>query len=761
MKKGKILLLNIATLAVFTTPLVIAAGCDKTQPKKQQDEKPKPQSGNNTGSSTITPANPSSGNNSNNEPTPESKTTPINTNKADDFANEIADSFVLKPENSRLFHESIANANKYKFVYGYIAKKIFAFLKNEKNDYEDTSKMIVDFNHNKSSNYEIVNAESPLQKNGKLNTYLNIKVDENKNIILSYRGAIYSNTTPIISAKVYTVNLGKLKSTEELVTEEEINSKAAEVQFGYPNIENTLVSEANLDLITKTVPEGYELSVFKPAINVETNDITIIYKLKKINTEIENAKNQFKVISGWKKSSTQLENENKAKAKIQAELDKSIVQYLNEKAYQDVLKNNQINNFENKPNFVISNYETSLYIPTLENLVREGDFVKVTLKLTSISDNQISLSKEIIVSNEYSKGINPHSMTAEEQNNYLKAALAGSSIYPYYSKDKTYIESLQNDKLTRKSFWINGYNNSLVYTIGDVIKENENYKVNVSVKFADWDESPEQSSVVNIDIEKLGIEEVNKKRAEENKEPLEDQYAAEKTIDEGDKLNKVELKNYQPTPEDEYGLDNPNNIVYKTILENVKKSKISILSREIEEQIIQNKDAILLPQSFNYDIEQSKLINSIYFVFKNKSFYDIQNVFILSNPIIENDKVKSVKLSLVGLQDAKSGAYDRQVSTRVEVLDEYGQDMLDKMLLTYKFKELIGTPTFSYENADQTNSKDTEVSHIQHNIQLPEGWELKLEISKEKPRQIKVIYYATFEGKQTFKSYKTIKGFKS
>jgi hypothetical protein len=217
-------------------------------------------------------------------------------------------------------------------------------------------------------------------------------------------------------------------------------------------------------------------------------EYTIIFKLKSIaNPDVVSKKNVEYVIRGFKKTQEIIEQEKKAIEKISEEFKKTTIKLLNEKAYQDVIKNKQIDNYDKKPNFVVSGYDENLYNATLSNLeVKENGLkydIKLTLTLTSKTNSDIFAKSEMNVSAEYVKGINPHTLNDQEQKQHLENALLDTVIYPYFSKDKTYIQKMKYSELTNRSYFISRKDNDLNYQFTELIKRGDKYFVKTEVSF--------------------------------------------------------------------------------------------------------------------------------------------------------------------------------------------------------------------------------------------------------------------------------------
>jgi putative adhesin MAA1 len=140
---------------------------------------------------------------------------------------------------------------------------------------------------------------------------------------------------------------------------------------------------------------------------------------------------------------------------------------------------------------VISGYDSSKFIATATEVkVEEVDGKKkitISYEIHAIVNKDIKVLKtNIQVETNYNKDvINPHNLSAEECKNFLTDAIKDEKICPFYSKDKTYIEKLNNLNLSNKSFFIEGKKlNNLIYNFGNVYKKDNKYYVEAELSFA-------------------------------------------------------------------------------------------------------------------------------------------------------------------------------------------------------------------------------------------------------------------------------------
>ncbi|WP_330463389.1 hypothetical protein [Metamycoplasma gateae] len=528
---------------------------------------------------------------------------------------------------------------------------------------------------------------------------------------------ILSSTSTRIKSKAEEL---KTKSNEELlILAEEY------LTFWYENIEETKLADAIIENIKYSLPKEFEFSSYKAVKNEETSDITIIYKLQKKGTEFGHTKNKSFELKGWAKT----DEEKSQEAKEQENLDKNLaslkVRFLNEKAYQHVKKNVSITNFEDKPNFVVSDFDNTLYKFELSNLIKTSDIeYRIDVKLTSKTNENVTKSSTVEVNTErYSKegSIFPHDLTIEQQFSYLESQLSGLSIYPYYSKDKTYLERNDFAKLTNKSYWLTKKNNQFNYKFIQIKDLDGIKQVSVEVSFADWDESPTHTGQINVDLSKLGVDELNKIRKEKGQDPVEDYEAPSATIDEAS-YEKIELVDFVGTSEDEKLTDDAGfRAIHDKILKNLKSAPFLILNEEVKKLILEEKENFLKAQHFVYDSKQFKRSSELFFYNSSKSFADSQNVLIFSNPIIENDQIKSIKLTYGSLSDIIAKDYTKISSTRIKINNtKFGENDLKKLELYEEIKALGFNKDVKY-NGEYTKD-DFSMDKLIYGIEMPEGF---------------------------------------
>lgn len=268
-------------------------------------------------------------------------------------------------------------------------------------------------------------------------------------------------------------------------------------------------------------------------------------------------------------------------------LKKTTIKLLNEKAYQDVIKNKQIDNYDKKPNFVVSGYDENLYNATLSNLeVKENGLkydIKLTLTLTSKTNSDIFAKSEMNVSAEYVKGINPHTLNDQEQKQHLENALLDTVIYPYFSKDKTYIQKMKYSELTNRSYFISRKDNDLNYQFTELIKRGDKYFVKTEVSFDGWLESPKVVKEIEVSFDKLGLDIINDARIKKGQEPIQDQTAPSPTLPEYEP--NISIDKFKDTEQDEVN----KNIINNKFLQGIKKAKVWAYNAELLEKIEKNE----------------------------------------------------------------------------------------------------------------------------------------------------------------------------
>ena len=293
------------------------------------------------------------------KPTPQPKPDPkphveTEQEKLDKWVKEnMTDVFSIINGKDSEFQQAIAE-NK-DFYYSYKNKQILAVDHGKRPNWKTDNNYLLELkNVNFPSNdYQLVNANKPTyESNGqtKLSSHLEWEII-NKEIVFKYKVAIYKKDgNHIISNEVISSNLGKFTGalSEE---DKKLLEAQSKTSFDYPNKENTLLADAKEDQIIKNIPEGYELTKFTAVKNSDLAtgiyEYTIIFKLKSIaNPDVVSKKNVEYVIRGFKKTQEIIEQEKKAIEKISEEFKKTTIKLLNEKAYQDVIKNKQIDNYD-------------------------------------------------------------------------------------------------------------------------------------------------------------------------------------------------------------------------------------------------------------------------------------------------------------------------------------------------------------------------------------------------------------------------------
>ncbi|MBZ4226686.1 hypothetical protein [Mycoplasma tauri] len=561
------------------------------------------------------------------------------------------------------------------------------------------------------------------------------------------------------SIKFINETKSKKESTFKKPSDEILQLAKNKLKFSYPNISETKLKDADEQKIEYILPNDFEFSTIKFSKNEETQDITIIYKLKMKNSEIEHNKNQFFELKGWAKSDEQIEKEKESQNKLEKNLDLLKVRFLNEKAYKNVLETNSINNYENKPNFVVFGYEEDVYIYKLNDLVKKGENdYTIKVKLSLKSNDKIFKEKIVEIDKEkYGKKdqINPHALSKEEQIKFLESEIDKLEIYPMYSRDKTFLERKQYDKLTDKSYWKSSINHQLNYEFSEIKDENDSKKITVKVSFADFENSPSFAKEININLNKLGIEELNKIKKEKGQAPVEDQYAPEATIQNNSEFEKINLEGFKDTDEDEKITSNASYAdLHRNQLKNLKKAKFYILNEDVKNKILKDQNSFLVGQHFVYDNEKFKTKSEIFFYTKSTSFSNLQNVFIFSKPLIENNKIKSIKVTYGSLTEIQNKDYSNLSSTRVELLDEFGETELKRLELTkeIEIKKIHEDPTYN----GQYTEHDFDVNKLVYKEDIPEGFTIVKPIEKPKASEKsgkKTLTVSTYYQKNGIKSY--------
>lgn len=611
------------------------------------------------------------------------------------------------------FYKAINDGND--FWYDRNTGKVITTKKGERPDWKNNKNYLLEFKGiTRPENYQVVNAKEPTWDNGaKLSSKLDYEIDKENNIIFSYKTAIYQgkNQEHIISTKNGSSNLGK-KIDEDTVNKiEEMNKKAKEeTTFDYPNKENTYLEDADIEKITKNIPDGYELVQYKAVKNKDKEyyDITIIFKLKIKGTNITMLKNASYVIKGWKKTKEILDFEEEARNKINDEINKTKVSILNEKAYQHIINHKTINNFDNKPNFTTKGFDKDKYNVELKDVKVEDNLgkkiVKLTVKMYVKSNKDIFVEKEILVENEYANGKNFHNLSEEEIKNYIENVVNKTILHPKFSKDKTYIEKLNNGKITDKSFWIDNIDHNLNYNFGSISKEGDDYYVELTASIANWPNSPFVSKKTKIDLSKLGINILNEIRRKKGQDPLPDEFAPSSTIDEEIEPD-LSLDKFKDTPEDNY--------------ESKKAPQLNKFLKNIEylyawdqEQydILKNNPDKKLVQLYRINKQNYTKKGNMYLFNAYKVMTEEQTVYVFSKPEFKDNKL-TVKITAIPLQDYNAGAIDIEkiASKRVEVRnDKFGKDLYEQWHKSLKLNEEIKKLNLSYDFKDKEKlaSKD-------------------------------------------------------
>ncbi|WP_277872495.1 variable surface lipoprotein [Metamycoplasma hominis] len=875
MKKHTKILLALGSVAtsVFAIPLV-AAGCVKTKKPEVKPEEPKKPEGEKPGTTPeVKPEDPSH----------EEET---NKNDADKYGEESISKITWNAENLEFIKKVLNNLDKYKILFERNNKNIMAF--EGAYDFKNQEFAIAKWNSKSGASVQLVNSEKPLRSGDKLNSKLLLTKDEKGNFILKYKVAIFKqNGKHIISNKVYESNLGNLDSGLDQVSEEDFKEVSKNLVFDYPNKQETYIKDADTSKVfLKTIKENF--SIVKDSLKITKNtgedgtyDLSILYYLSYKNKQISSQKYIYE-IKGFKLTPELQEKINKAKKELKDQIEKTNVLVANAKSYQDILKNKQINNFDKKPNFAVQGYDQASYSVALSNLKVEDKKITLTLTLSSLLNKEISESKTIEVKlDKFANGLdNIALLSPEKQDELLNKALE-TSIYPFYSKDKYYISKKSIDKLEDKSYWINNKNSEINYTLGELKFEGDKCLINLTVSFKDYENSIKKSKFVEIDLSKLGVDEYNKIRKQNNETEIDDQQAPSSTIEDQDvkelnkeaflkyfeeqkatwesldpektlanqnlsekqaqltqingeldelkssiselkdsleevddqlkklqnedtasmsqeqkqlhqqkisesqsKKNEIEVKvNEAQTKYDQKQkelqpkidklnkeIDELNNNIDKLNKElasnfygveeiikpltsfNLKPIDIvEILSKDIEKEMIEKGDNYISVQNFDYDRTTLKLKHSM-FAFKYiKNMVDVQNVYIFSFPEIENNKVKSIRVSVISLQDFQNNDFSNMSSKRVNVNEKINEDkdFMQKIVLKEHFRKLV---TVKYIGDKKTVDEAIKDDISKFEYKLPEGLTFekilveKYTTKKNKKEYIKYTITAKWNG---------------
>ncbi|QKX37185.1 variable surface lipoprotein [Metamycoplasma hominis] len=744
MKRHTKILLALGSVAtsVFAIPLV-AAGCVKTKKPEVKPEEPKKPEGEKPGTTPeVKPEDPSH----------EEET---NKNDADKYGEESISKITWNAENLEFIKKVLNNLDKYKILFERNNKNIMAF--EGAYDFKNQEFAIAKWNSKSGTSVQLVNSEKPLRSGDKLNSKLLLTKDEKGNFILKYKVAIFKqNGKHIISNKVYESNLGNLDSGLDQVSEEDFKEVSKNLVFDYPNKQETYIKDADTSKVfLKTIKENF--SIVKDSLKITKNtgedgtyDLSILYYLSYKNKQISSQKYIYE-IKGFKLTPELQEKKNKARKELKDQIEKTNVLVANAKSYQDILKNKQINNFDKKPNFAVQGYDQASYSVVLSNLkVEEDKKITLTLTLSSLLNKEISESKTIEVKlDKFANGLdNIALLSPEKQDELLNKALE-TSIYPFYSKDKYYISKKSIDKLEDKSYWITNKNSEINYTLGELKLEGDKCLINLTVSFKDYENSTKKSKFVEIDLSKLGVDEYNKIRKQNNETEIEDQQAPTSTIEDQDvkELNKEAFLKYFEENKDKLSNDEVKNISTFMFIEKLKN--ISLLSKDIEKEMIKKGDNYISVQNFDYDKTTLKLKHSMFAFQYTNSMVNVQNVYIFSFPKIENNKVKSIRVSVVSIQDFQNNDFSNMSSKRVNVNEKINEDkdFMQKIVLKEHFRELI---TVKYIGDKKTVDEAIKDDISKFEYKLPEGLTFEKisfkKATKNKKEYIKYTITAKWNG---------------
>ncbi len=743
MKKHTKILLALGSVAtsVFAIPLV-AAGCVKTKKPEVKPEEPKKPEGENPGTTPeVKPEDPSH----------EEET---NKNDADKYGEESISKITWNVENLEFIKKVLNNLDKYKILFERNNKNIMAFEGEYK--FKNQEFAIAKWNSKSGTSVQLVNPEKPLRSGDKLNSKLLLTKDEKGNFILKYKVAIFKqNGKHIISNKVYESNLGNLDSGLDQVSEEDFKEVSKNLVFDYPNKQETYIKDADTSKVfLKTIKENF--SIVKESLKITKNtgedgtyDLTILYYLSYKNKQISSQKYIYE-IKGFKLTPELQEKIDKARKELKDQIEKTNVLVANAKSYQDILKNKQINNFDKKPNFAVQGYDQASYSVALSNLKVEDKKITLTLTLSSLLNKEISESKTIEVKlDKFANGLdNIALLSSEKQDELLNKALE-TSIYPFYSKDKYYISKKSIDKLENKSYWITNKNSEINYTLGELKFEGDKCLINLTVSFKDYENSIKKSKFVEIDLSKLGVDEYNKIRKQNNETEIDDQQAPTSTIEDQDvkELNKDAFLKYFKENKDKLSNDEVKNISTFMFIEKLKN--ISLLSKDIEKEMIEKGDNYISVQNFDYDKTTLKLKHSMFAFEYIKHMVNVQNVYIFSFPKIENNKVKSIRVSIVSIQDFQNNDFSNMSSKRVNVNEKINEDknFMQKIVLKEHFGKLV---TVKYIGDKKTVDEAIKDDISKFEYKLPEGLTFEKisfkKATKNKKEYIKYTITAKWNG---------------
>ena len=611
------------------------------------------------------------------------------------------------------FYKAIAD--KKDFYYDYKNNKMIAVEADKRPNWQETNEYLIDVKIKDLANgLQIANAKEPTyESHGK--TQVSGKIDYEINadgeIIFSYKIGFYNKGNPKISETIFTTNLGKPLSEEEQKEIAKLEEAEKKTTFSYSgDISNTLLKDADLTKVVANVPEGFEIESKKMVPNDETGfyELTILFKLKSKKANVSSKKNKEFALKGLKKTPEKIAEQEQAKKIIEEET-KNIKAYIsNEAAYQDIIKRNAIAQENQTPNFVISGYDSSKFIATATEVkvedVNGKKEITISYEIHAIVNKDIKVQKtDIQVETNYNKDvINPHNLSAEECKNFLTNAIKDEKICPFYSKDKTYIEKLNNLNLSNKSFFIEGKKlNNLIYNFGNVYKKDNKYYVEAELSFAYWPESPKVKIEKEIELEKLGVNILNEGKNESNK--IQDIEAPTGTITEQFEPT-LDLSKFTDSDSDDANGGPAINPIKKNTLSYI--NSLACYNKDLYDQMVSgNFGNKKLLQHLKYDATTFEAKSNVYFLpyntFLPKEMYSEYYAYVFSSPIYDQvTKKLTIKISIVSTNDLNAGnTKDQVASKRVEVVaNEFLQGNITKYLFTKSVFDL----RLKGSNFDQT-----------------------------------------------------------
>ncbi len=611
------------------------------------------------------------------------------------------------------FYKAIAD--KKDFYYDYKNNKMIAVEAGKRPNWQETNEYLIDVKIKDLANgLQIANAKEPTyESHGKIQVSgkIDYEINADGEIIFSYKIGFYNKGNPKISETIFTTNLGKPLSEEEQKEIAKLEEAEKNTTFSYSgDISNTLLKDADLSKVVANVPEGFEIESKKMVPNDETGfyELTILFKLKSKKANVSSKKNKEFALKGWKKTPEKIVEEEQAKKIIEEET-KNIKAYIsNEAAYQDIIKRNAIAQENQTPNFVISGYDSSKFIATATEVkvedVNGKKEITISYEIHAIVNKDIKVQKtDIQVETNYNKDvINPHNLSTEECKNFLTNAIKDEKICPFYSKDKTYIEKLNNLNLSNKSFFIEGKKlNNLIYNFGNIYKKDNKYYVEAELSFAYWPESPKVKIEKEIDLEKLGVNILNEGKNESNK--IQDIEAPTGTITEQFEPT-LDLSKFTDSDSDDANGGPAINLIKKNTLSYI--NSLVCLNKDLYNQMVSgNFGSKKLLQHLKYDSTTFEAKSNVYFLpyntFLPKEMYSEYYAYVFSSPIYDQETKKlTIKISVVSTNDLNAGnTKDQVASKRVEVVaNEFLQGNITKYLFTKSIFDL----RLKGSNFDQT-----------------------------------------------------------